>query len=402
MLLDRGADVNTHDRLYGSALHAACIRGHSNVVQVLVDRGADIEGEHFESALQAACAGGHSNIVQILLDRGADIEGEHFKSALQAAITGGHFNIVQILVDRGADNNIQGGFYGSALHAACIRGHSDIVQLLVDRGADINIQGGFYGSALQAASDINIQGGFYGSSLQAACAGGHSNIVQILLDRGADIEGEHFESALQAASTIGHRKLAQLLQEWKNDVTAQGENHGSVGCTLQTSIFDSANRSGATHPSTMPTSQPKAKLDTQVVSSLASSEQKVGLGIDQDDTIPSNIKPKSDIEEDSVPDYCDAETTYSIGFALDHRPLLYVRAFADQLACDMKNISNVSNFSDISAQHLDHLLRIFSWKLHRESSTPFQWEAAVALHRERKYALVATNSKACSKITPFI
>ncbi|KAJ5225481.1 hypothetical protein N7468_006706 [Penicillium chermesinum] len=316
MLLDRGADVNTHDRLYGSALHAACIRGHSNVVQVLVDRGADIEGEHFESALQAACAGGHSNIVQILLDRGADIEGEHFKSALQAAITGGHFNIVQILVDRGADNNIQGGFYGSALHAACIRGHSDIVQLLVDRGADINIQGGFYGSALQAAcaggysnivrflpdqgADINIQGGFYGSSLQAACAGGHSNIVQILLDRGADIEGEHFESALQAASTIGHRKLAQLLQEWKNDVTAQGENHGSVGCTLQTSIFDSANRSGATHPSTMPTSQPKAKLDTQVVSSLASSEQKVGLGIDQDDTIPSNIKPKSDIEEDSV------------------------------------------------------------------------------------------------------
>jgi ankyrin repeat protein len=470
ILLDRGADANAQGGSYGTALQAACYGGHNNVVRVLLDRGADVnaacfgghvvqilldrgadvnaQGGSYGTALYAACFGGHDNVVHILLDRGADVnaQGEYYGTALQAACYGGHDNIVHILLDRGADVNAQGGCYGTALYAACCGGHNNIVRvlldhganvnaacfgrhndviwILLDRGADINAQGGSYGTALQAAcfrghdnivhilldrgADINAQGGSYGTALHAACFGGHDNVVRILLDRGADAnaQGGSYGTALQTAYARGHDTIAQILLERGADVNAHGGSYGSVGCTLQTSIFDGENRngarSGATYPSTMPTSQSRTKVDSQLVISLDSSGQKAGLETDQAETMSSNIKSTNEIEKDVVPDDCDAETTYSIDFTPDHSPLLYIQAFADQLARDIRNITNVSNISDISPQSLDELLKAFSWKLHGESSTPFQWEAAVTLHRKRKYVLMTTISKAPNAITLLI
>jgi ankyrin repeat protein len=73
--------------------------------------------------------------------------------------------VVQLLVDRGADVNTQGGIeYGNALQTAALKGHKAVVQLLVDRGADVNAQGGEYGNALQAAVLKGPRGGGPASS----------------------------------------------------------------------------------------------------------------------------------------------------------------------------------------------------------------------------------------------
>ncbi|KAK0259493.1 hypothetical protein LTS09_005844 [Friedmanniomyces endolithicus] len=71
---------------------------------------------------------------------------------LSLASKGGAKNVVQLLLEQGADVNDQGCGYGNALQAASTHGHREVVQLLLDLGANVDAQGGFHGNALQAAS----------------------------------------------------------------------------------------------------------------------------------------------------------------------------------------------------------------------------------------------------------
>lgn len=172
MLLDKGADVNTQGGFLGNALQAAARVGYQNVVQTLLDQGAVVnaQGGYCGNALQAAAEGGDEEIVQMLLDQGADVnaQGGYFGNALQAAADQGYEKVVQVLLDNGADVNAQGGNDRSALYAACYSGREEVVQMLLDNGADVNGRGGCYGDALQVAG--------YGSN---------KKIVQMLLDKGA-------------------------------------------------------------------------------------------------------------------------------------------------------------------------------------------------------------------------
>ena len=133
------------DRHHGSdgvasELYYAAFEGLLHEVDYLLNQGIDvnIESGFHGSALQAASIGGHEQIVRLLVDKGADVnmEGGEYGSALQAASYGGHEQIVRLLVDKGADVNMEcGGYYGSALQAASIGGHEQIVKLLVSKGA---------------------------------------------------------------------------------------------------------------------------------------------------------------------------------------------------------------------------------------------------------------------------
>ncbi|KAL2046066.1 hypothetical protein N7G274_001513 [Stereocaulon virgatum] len=111
-------------------------------------------GAKYGTLLQAASSGGHNFIVQMLLEKGADVnaQGGLYGNALQAASYKGHDQLVQMLLEKGADVNAQGGRYGNALQAASCEGHNQVVQMLLEKGADVNAQGGLHGNALQAAS----------------------------------------------------------------------------------------------------------------------------------------------------------------------------------------------------------------------------------------------------------
>lgn len=49
----------------------------------------------------------------------------------------GHEVLVEMLIDKGADVNAQDGHYGDALQAASVDGHEQVVKMLLDRGADL-------------------------------------------------------------------------------------------------------------------------------------------------------------------------------------------------------------------------------------------------------------------------
>ncbi|THW63458.1 hypothetical protein D6D19_09648, partial [Aureobasidium pullulans] len=141
----------------------AALSNHDRVLKYHLDKpGMDVKAkdEDGRSALYWASELGHEGIVQMLLDKGADVnvQGGYYGNVLQAASVGGHDKTVQLLLEKGADVNVQGGCYNTALYAASAHGHDEIVQMLLDIGANVNAQGGRYANALYAASAEDLDG----------------------------------------------------------------------------------------------------------------------------------------------------------------------------------------------------------------------------------------------------
>ncbi|KAJ5556434.1 hypothetical protein N7494_000349 [Penicillium frequentans] len=252
LMITHGADINARGGDYGSALVAACSEGHYKVVQLLLERGADLnaQGGYYGNALQAACSKGHNEILYMLLEHGANVNADRglWGNALYESSSRGHTKTVQMLLRYGAEVNIKGGKYGSALQAANFEGHDEIVQILLEHGADVNASDVLQTACSEGHDEIvqmlleheansNAQGGDYGSPLHAACFEGHVKIVQMLLEHRADVnaQGGYYGNPLQATCVEGYHIIVQMLLEHGADVNAQG---GYFGNALQATCFE--------------------------------------------------------------------------------------------------------------------------------------------------------------------
>ncbi|KAH8727781.1 ankyrin repeat-containing domain protein [Phaeosphaeriaceae sp. PMI808] len=174
-LLQTGeADVNFRDRNSQTLISWAAERGYAEVVERLLQNGADVHaaaGDSGRTALQAAAGGGHLAIVERLLEEKADINaaaGEFSgRTALQAAAGGGHLAVVERLLEEKADVNVVAARYSgrTALQAAAEGGHLAVVERLLEEKADINAAAG---------------GDSGRTALQAAAEGGHLAVVERL------------------------------------------------------------------------------------------------------------------------------------------------------------------------------------------------------------------------------
>src|SRR5205823_13537212 len=88
LLLERGADINERTGDSGNALQVAALKGHTTLVQTLVESGADVNAQG--GAVRQCAAGGfirgaYDQIVQQLLEKGVNAQGDRYGNALQAA-----------------------------------------------------------------------------------------------------------------------------------------------------------------------------------------------------------------------------------------------------------------------------------------------------------------------------
>jgi hypothetical protein len=138
LLLDAGANVNARFvvavlepyTFRYDTLHFASRLGHADVVQLLIQRGADVHADK-DAALRVAAQCGHAAAVQLLIQHGADVHAND-DSALREASDSGHTAVVQLLIQHGADVHAD---EDAAMQAAAENGHVDVVQLLIQHGA---------------------------------------------------------------------------------------------------------------------------------------------------------------------------------------------------------------------------------------------------------------------------
>ena len=121
--------------MYGSdfglpVLQRAAYNDHLTVVEALLDAGAGDLGE----ALVGAAARGHTAVVALLLDRGADVNYDGDRP-LRSTVCNSHLQTTTLLLDRGADPNAHPEWpHVTAMNMARHQGHHEIIALLLARG----------------------------------------------------------------------------------------------------------------------------------------------------------------------------------------------------------------------------------------------------------------------------
>ena len=226
VLIDAGADVH-------EPLGAAASINNRAVGELLIDRGAAVDGTGGWSPLEEALYWNSQDVMALLLQRGAKIHNLRTAAGLgRTDLIENYFNEdgtlrpeagkinwpwggletiaasnhdasgQKTLADRVKSwSQDQQGIVNNAFVYACMHGHIEAAKLLLEKGAEINV----------------VPGGFdyAGTGLHYAALNGHREMVQFLLDHGADRNLKDTKVGSNAAGWAdygGHKELLDLLR----------------------------------------------------------------------------------------------------------------------------------------------------------------------------------------------
>ena len=259
-LLRGGAVIDKSTSPYGTALQAATVGGHEEMVRFLINKGAyvNIEGENTKSSLAEAAHNGNTALILLLLQAGADISGRcqfsidmlslwsGFKFLCQSwtplhfAAYGKHKEAVQILLERGANINAMTSQGDSTLYLAIYANYSNdagnkkwiinnytirvmpVLRLLVSSGANVNSKNKDDDTPLHLLMDmLRYRAGEWSKDDHPFLLG----IIQaahFLLKNGADFQAKGYNgwTPRESAAAAGHdpdgNSILDLILQYKS------------------------------------------------------------------------------------------------------------------------------------------------------------------------------------------
>ena len=148
ILLDRGADPNRRLQ-FTTALMQACSSLSMEAANLLLRHGADPNLRSLDGKAPLACIASikhrtHAEtapFVKLLIDAGAEVRGPFGEEAVVLACEAGNALALQQLLAAGASPDNRPPKGQAPLFAACHRGSASCVKLLLDHGADPNAVG---------------------------------------------------------------------------------------------------------------------------------------------------------------------------------------------------------------------------------------------------------------------
>jgi len=121
----------------GARLAYASSRGNVTTVRALLDNGYDANADGYKGTppVYWAALRGHDDVLRLLLEHGANVKGRDGAQALRLAAQQGHSGPVQLLLRHGANPNARNAEGNTALKLAEREKHANVVSLLKRAGA---------------------------------------------------------------------------------------------------------------------------------------------------------------------------------------------------------------------------------------------------------------------------
>ena len=203
LLIENGADVNIKSGDGSTPLHSAAFFGRADVAKLLLENGANIQARNNDGATPvnvlyvdwettafigglvgvdigkeeiAVMKTGRNEVAKIFgIDDPLGKAGTPSVEEVWDAVSIGNLSVVKQALVSGIDPNMKDPKSGGTLlAAAALMGHTEIVSLLLEHGGDVNARSKDGGTALHAAAFL-----------------GRAETVKLLLDKGADTTLRH-------------------------------------------------------------------------------------------------------------------------------------------------------------------------------------------------------------------
>jgi ankyrin repeat protein len=200
-LLADASLVNLPDRHGATPLMHATLYADSDLMRLLIDKGADVNASVASGATALLWGAGDVAKVRLLVKHGAkvDVRSELGRTPLLVASTyAGNAQVVELLLSAGANANDRDQFGETALTSASKRGDARLVEILLAAGADVATSGG---------------GFMPRPPLAWAAEEGNVATIAMLLKHGANKDAKGLNAALFNASVRGPTEAVSLLLE---------------------------------------------------------------------------------------------------------------------------------------------------------------------------------------------
>ncbi|XP_066145241.1 uncharacterized protein Patsas [Euwallacea fornicatus] len=177
--------------------HWAALDGNVELMRFFIDRGAPVDlpclGTQGPRPVHWACRKGHSAVVQVLLQAGVAINAADFKglTPLMTACMFGRTATAAYLLGMGAFNHLIDVNGDTAMHWAAYKGYPDVLRLLMYSGANLQ-KPDHFGS----------------TPLHLACLSGSLSCVKLLCEKhDIDMEPKDKNDKTPLNLAVGHRHM---------------------------------------------------------------------------------------------------------------------------------------------------------------------------------------------------